>query len=101
MTYVKPRDLYDVTFSQMSQSLHCMTSWTPNRLRRVCTFTTWRSAESTGMCGVVFITMIIINDPVTKSIDIVEITICYDSYFEQALMGNMRIIFIWWMFLKI
>ena len=33
-------------------------------------------------------------DPVTKSIDIVEITICYDSYFEQALMGNMRIIFI-------
>ena len=27
-------------------------------------------------------------DPVTKSIDIVEITICYDLYFEQALNGK-------------
>ena len=27
-------------------------------------------------------------DPVTKSIDIVEITICYDLYFEQALSGK-------------
>ena len=61
MTYVKPHDLYDVMFSQISQSLYCMTSWTPNRPRRVCTSTTWRSAESTGVCGVVFITMIIIT----------------------------------------
>ena len=27
-------------------------------------------------------------DPVTKSIEIVEITICYDSYFEQAVHGK-------------
>ena len=27
-------------------------------------------------------------DPVTKSIEIVEITICYDLYFEQALYGK-------------
>ena len=27
-------------------------------------------------------------DPVTKSIEIVEITICYDLYFEQALNGK-------------
>ena len=27
-------------------------------------------------------------DPVTKSIDIVEIAICYDLYFEQALNGK-------------
>ena len=27
-------------------------------------------------------------DPVTKSIDIVEITICYDLHFEQALNGK-------------
>ena len=27
-------------------------------------------------------------DPVTKSIDIVEVTICYDLYFEQALNGK-------------
>ena len=31
---------------------------------------------------------IIYYDPVTKSIEIVEITICYDLYFEQALNGK-------------
>ena len=37
MTYVKPRDLYDVIVTYISQSLHCMTSSTATGLPRMCT----------------------------------------------------------------
>ena len=37
MTYGKPRDLYDVIVTYISQSLHCMTSSTATGLPRMCT----------------------------------------------------------------